>query len=1190
MLRAAVMLWALLTGMAAVAAVPEKPLMRLIGVADGLPSSTVLGLARDRDGYLWIATADGLARYDGVGMRVWRHSPDDPDSLPGNYITALHIDARDRVWVAIEGRGMSVLGADRRSLRHYRKGNTPGMASDDVWAITSRGDNLWFGTFGGGLHRMSASGDIDGNPAIQRFMPIAGDARSMPSETVFSLEFDSAGMLWIGTLSGLAYWDGRGFERVLVPGTRGDEQISSVSADGDAVWIHSASGLHRRQVDGSWVELPWSSMFGFGIQNAVFTVAPDADGHHWIGGMGRLWRLAPGNVPTPVSISARGSAHPIYQVLQQGDGAVWIPVQGVGLGYLRPDWRGLAQFTRVESGRADSLYRNIVSAEQGGVWLLGNDGELGRLDREGIFQPVSPGIRAMLKGHRPLSIVEDNLGRLWMGQGTSLVRLDLGGEVRTWQRKKLDGTLGGQIDLLQIAPDGTLWLVCSGTGIQQRDPATGEVLTVIPAGDSHGLGVGDLEAMKFDHSGALWIAGAEGLALLDSRTGRFSPVPGIAHGDRVFGFAFDGTDTLWLQRLAGLERYQRRGARWVRQEQIGKDRGIPNVEGSGLVIDERGRVWLSSLRGMFRWDPRTRHVRRFGVNDGLSSHEFVDRALELTPDGVLVSALSDGDVVLMDTTMGDRPPVKPALVLGRPEFRRNGRWVEADTASGVTLEPGDRELRVQLRLLAFDDVSANRYFTMLDGYDRQWMSHGAHGERILAGLPPGHYTLRASALDAAGNAASEQLLRFTVQPPWWRTPVALVAWGLLGMLILAGAAVGYRSRVRRRHAHLRSEHEREVSREASLAKTRFLATLGHEVRTPMTGVLGMSELLLGTALNPQQRGYTQSIRGAGEHLLRLVNDALDLARIESGKLELSPQPFDLHSLVTEVVALTAPLAQQRGLAFECEVDASAPRGVSGDSVRVRQILLNLIGNAIKFTDSGTVGLLVSSCPTSDGGISSGIVFQVSDTGPGLNEEQCSRLFRRFEQAEGSRTAARYGGSGLGLAICQELALAMDGRIDVESAPGAGARFSVILPLPAVEIRNPPVLSAGTAVSGHSLKLLLVEDDPTVAEVIAGLLRAQGHRVSHAAHGLAAMSEVAICAFDGALLDLDLPGIDGLDLARQLRVQGFTRPLIAITARADADAQPAAMAAGFDSFVRKPVTGTILAELLQECFDAAGEPA
>jgi CheY-like chemotaxis protein len=343
----------------------------------------------------------------------------------------------------------------------------------------------------------------------------------------------------------------------------------------------------------------------------------------------------------------------------------------------------------------------------------------------------------------------------------------------------------------------------------------------------------------------------------------------------------------------------------------------------------------------------------------------------------------------------------------------------------------------------------------------------------------------------------------------------------------------------------------------------------------MTGVLGMSELLLGTGLDTRQRGYTESIRRAGEHLLRLVDDALDLARIESGKLELDDAAVDLHALIDEAVALTAPLARQRGLAFASRVDDDVPRHVRGDGKRICQILLNLLGNATKFTEHGEISLHVSRAS------GDAVRFDVADTGPGLNDEQVERLFRRFEQAEGARTAARYGGSGLGLAICQELAAAMEGRIRVDSTPGRGTQFSVELPLP--RTAAPPGVAevSTTAASRPRLSLLLVEDDATVADVISGLLHSQGHRVTHATNSLAALTEIATDRFDAALLDLDLPGMDGLALARQLRAQGFTQPLIAATARADAEAEPEAMQAGFDRFIRKPLTGTMLAQVLED---------
>jgi len=208
----------------------------------------------------------------------------------------------------------------------------------------------------------------------------------------------------------------------------------------------------------------------------------------------------------------------------------------------------------------------------------------------------------------------------------------------------------------------------------------------------------------------------------------------------------------------------------------------------------------------------------------------------------------------------------------------------------------------------------------------------------------------------------------------------------------------------------------------------------------------------------------------------------------------------------------------------------------------------------------------------------GVRFVVHDTGPGIDAEQQARLFRRFEQADGARTAARYGGSGLGLAISQELAIAMGGSIDVDSAPGEGSRFIVDLPLLSAA-RLPALPSERKPHDIAPRRVLLVEDDPTIAEVVASLLRTQGHRVVHAPHGLAALAETARHGFDIALLDLDLPGMDGLALARALRARGFSAPLLAVTARADAHAEPAARAVGFDGFVRKPLTGAMLADAM-----------
>jgi CheY-like chemotaxis protein len=286
--------------------------------------------------------------------------------------------------------------------------------------------------------------------------------------------------------------------------------------------------------------------------------------------------------------------------------------------------------------------------------------------------------------------------------------------------------------------------------------------------------------------------------------------------------------------------------------------------------------------------------------------------------------------------------------------------------------------------------------------------------------------------------------------------------------------------------------------------------------------------------------------------------------------------FALRPLLDDVAGLLAPIAERKGLRFRMTLAADMPAGLHGDRTRLQQILLNLLGNALKFTEAGEVALEVSALTPV------GVRLAVLDTGPGLSAEQQSRLFRRFEQADGARTASRYGGSGLGLAISQELATAMGGGIAVDSTPGQGTRFVVELPLASATITEDAreAASSATATPVVGRRLLLVEDDAIVAETIVGLLQALGHAVVHVPHGLAALAAIATEPFDAALLDLDLPGIDGIALARMLRAQGHGLPLLAVTARSDADAETQARAAGFDDFLRKPVTGAVLAQALE----------
>jgi len=306
--------------------------------------------------------------------------------------------------------------------------------------------------------------------------------------------------------------------------------------------------------------------------------------------------------------------------------------------------------------------------------------------------------------------------------------------------------------------------------------------------------------------------------------------------------------------------------------------------------------------------------------------------------------------------------------------------------------------------------------------------------------------------------------------------------------------------------------------------------------------------------------------------LRLVNDSLDLARIEAGKLHLEHQALDPAALLRTAIELQKPLAARKGLALRTRIAGDVPSQIGGDPLRIEQILLNLVGNALKFTEHGSIEVSLER-------VGERLRFSVADTGPGMSAAQSARLFNRFEQADG--IAQRHGGSGLGLAISRDLAALMGGTLSVSSTPGEGSTFVLDVP-----IREAPAgansVSTSAATRVRALSVLLVEDDATVAEVIAGLLATLGHRACHVGNGLAALAELKSANYDIALLDLDLPGIDGLQLARTIRAGiAPTLPMIAVTARSVGNEEAQIRAAGMNALLRKPLTGAMLAEVMAE---------